>query len=255
MATISVALIFKNEASHLPAWLRSVEAFADEIVAVDCGSTDNGPELLRRAGAKVIGREWTGYGDQRNYAAGFCFGDWILCLDADELVEPGLAAALNQLKTAPPGPVAAYELESKVFFFGRFLRHGGFFPERKLRLHLKDRASWVQNQVHERLEVDGPVGLLRGGYMHHHSYPSVGSYLRRMELYSRQAALQMHTKGKTTSALGAWGHAWWTFMHRYLLRAGFMDGFEGYLAARLESLYVLSKYARLRELNRKEALR
>ena len=248
MATLSVALICLNEEARLPAWLESVRPVADEVVAVDAGSTDHTVELLAAAGVRVEHRDWTGYGDQRNHAASLCSGEWILFLDADERLDPDMAASLTRFKQSPPPSPDLWELPFKVFFFGRFLRHGGFFPEYHRRLMRRGRARWRLRQVHERLEAQGPVGRLQGGYVEHYSYDSVGQYLRRLDRYSSEAARQMLAQGQRTGAWQAWAHGSWAFARRYLLQAGFLDGWAGYLAARLEGLYTFTKYAKLKEL-------
>lgn len=248
MARLSAALICRDEAPNLPAWLATVEPFADEVVAVDSGSSDDTVRILEEAGAHVEYRQWSGYADQRNHAASLCRGDWILFLDADERPDAELAAALSALKAGPYPREAAFELDYKVFFFGSFLRHGGFFPERHLRLFRSGQAKWVRREVHEHLEAQGPVGRLPG-YVHHYSYDTVGQYLRRMERYSAEAAHQMFAAGRRASAFTAWSHGAWAFFSRYILRLGLLDGWPGYLAARLEGLYTFTKYARLRELN------
>ncbi|MFH1034412.1 MAG: glycosyltransferase family 2 protein [Pseudomonadota bacterium] len=249
MPSLSVALICQNEEANLPAWLEAVAGVADQVVAVDSGSTDRTLDLLRGAGALVLERPWSGYTDQRNAAADLCAGDWILFLDADERPDAQLSQALLALRNGPEPREQGFELDYKVFFFGRHLAHGGYGGERHLRLYRRGRGRWEARQVHERLLVDGPVGRLPGR-VEHHSYGSVGEYLRRLDRYSSQAARQMHAAGRRASGLKAWGHAAWAFGSRYLLRLGFLDGFEGYLAARLEALYTLTKYARLRELGR-----
>lgn len=249
MPTLSVALICQNEEANLPAWLGAVAGVADQIVAVDSGSSDATLEILRAAGAVVLERPWSGYSDQRNAAAELCTSDWILFLDADERPDQQLRQALLALKQGLQPKEAAFELGFKVFFFGRHLAHGGYGNERHLRLYRRGRGRWESREVHERLVVDGPVGLMPGR-VEHHSYLSVGQYLERLQRYSAQAARQMHQQGRRVSGLSAWGHAAWAFANRYLLRLGFLDGFEGYLAARLEALYTLVKYARLRELAR-----
>lgn len=247
---LSVAIITLNEAANLPRWLEAAGQVADEIVAVDAGSDDGTPELLAAAGARVYTRQWTGYSDQRNHAAELCQGRWIAFMDADEIPDPELIRALNELRDNPERSEVGFELARKVFFFGRFLRHGGFFPEYLARVYRAGQGRWPSRAVHEYLEVDGALGRLPG-YLEHYSYQTVGQYLRRMERYSAEAAAQMHAEGRAAGGLAAWGHALWNFLSRYILRLGFLDGFEGYLAARLESLYTLSKYARLRELNRR----
>jgi glycosyltransferase involved in cell wall biosynthesis len=220
---------------------------ADEIVAVDSGSADASVPILRKAGARVEHRAWSGYADQRNYCAGLATGDWVLFLDADERPDEELRQALKRLKQGPAPAENAFELAYKVFFFGRFLRYGGYFGERHLRLYRRGKARWNKREVHECLVCTGPVGLL-AGYVEHNSYTTVGDYLLRLDRYSAEAARQMHAAGKTASGFTAWSHAAWTFMNRYLLGLGCLDGWEGYLAARLEALYTLIKYARLREM-------
>ncbi len=247
MASISAALIFRNEAKNIPAWLAAVTPFADEIAALDSGSQDEGPELLRAAGAKVALQPWLGYGPQRNAVAQMCSGDWILFLDADERPDARLTQTLLALKQAPLRETMGYKLEYKVFFFGRFLRHGGFFPERHLRMMRRGRGFWPERQVHEKLTVEGKVELLKGGYVEHHSYATIGQYLKKMDVYSEQAAQQMLATGRKGSAFAAVSHGCFAFVQRYFLRLGFLDGFAGYLAARLEALYTLSKYTRLME--------
>jgi glycosyltransferase involved in cell wall biosynthesis len=248
MASLSVCLICRDEAANLPAWLKAVAPVADEIVAVDSGSTDASVALLQAAGARVEFRSWSGYADQRNHAAGLATGDWILFLDADERPDEALRQALTRLKQGPAPAENAFELAYKVFFFGRFLKHGGYFGERHLRLYRRGAALWDKREVHERLVCDGPVGLL-GGFVEHYSYATVGDYLTRLDRYSAEAARQMHAAGRTATGFTAWSHAAWAFLNRYAMRLGFLDGWEGYLAARLEALYTLTKYARLRELS------
>jgi glycosyltransferase involved in cell wall biosynthesis len=247
MASLSVCLICRDEAANLPAWLAAVAPVADEVVAVDSGSADASVAILQAAGAKVEHRPWSGYADQRNHCADLATGDWVLFLDADERPDEELRQALAKLKQGPRPAQNAFELAYKVFFFGRFLKHGGYFGERHLRLYRRGSARWDRREVHERLVCDGPAGRL-DGYVEHHSYTTVGDYLARMDRYSAEAARQMRAAGKTATGLTAWSHAAWAFANRYCLRLGFLDGFEGYLAARLEALYTLTKYARLREL-------
>lgn len=247
---LSLAIITLNEAENLPRWLEVCAGLGDELVAVDSGSTDGTLEMLGQAGARVLHRDWSDFADQRNYAAENCKGRWILFLDADEIPDKLLKESLALFRARPPAGPDFYEVKRKVFFCGRFLRHGGFFPERVVRLYRRGAARW-SGRVHESLEAKGPCGTL-SGYLEHYSYRTVGEYLSRMERYSRMAAEQMQTQGKVTSPLAAWGHAFWAFFQRYLLRVGFMDGYQGYLAARLESLYTLTKYTRLLELNQRQ---
>ena len=249
MIKLSAAVIVKNEEANLPRWLKAVEQVADEIVAVDSGSSDRTVEILRQAGAKVEFRAWTGYADQRNHAAGLCTGDWILMLDADEVLAAESIAGLRRFKQEPEPEHDILLMPSRVWFFGRFLRHGGFFPEWKPRLYRRGTARWVRDQVHERLEAPGSTGRLAGLY-DHYSYDSVADYRSRAHIYAKAGARHMFAAGKRPGPLTGPSHAVWAFIHRYLLRLGFLDGKAGWWAAWLEGGYTLEKYSRLAELTR-----
>lgn len=249
MPTLSAAIIVLNEEANLPRWLEAVRPVADEIVAVDSGSTDRSVEILRQAGAKVAHRDWTGYADQRNYLAGLCAGDWILMLDADEVLGPQSTQSLLRFKADPPAGCVAYALPSRVWYFGRWLRFGGFYPEWKLRLYQKGAARWVSGEVHERLQTDGAQGRLPGLY-DHYSYDSVADYRARAARYALAGARRMLAAGKRAGRLSGALHAAWAFISRYLIRLGFLDGTAGWWAAWLEAGYTYDKYARLADLRR-----
>lgn len=248
MIKLSVAVIVKNEEKNLPRWLKAVELVADEIVAVDSGSSDRTVEILEQAGAKVYHREWTGYSDQRNFLAEHCTGDWILMLDADEVINDECRRIVGSFKANPETGMDAYLLPSRVWFFGKWLRWGGFYPEWNPRLYRRGKAAWARQEVHERLEVDGSMGRLEGCVYDHHSYDSVEDYRERAARYADAGARHMLAAGKSCGPLTGPTHAAWAFVHRYLIRMGFLDGKAGWWAAWLEAGYTLRKYRRLAEL-------
>lgn len=244
MIKLSAAVIVQNEEKNLPRWLKAVEGVADEIVAVDSGSTDRTVEILERAGARVYHRAWTGYSDQRNYLAEQCTGDWILMLDADEVLTPEGIQALRRFKREPETVHDVLFMPSRVWFFGHFLRHGGFYPEWKPRLYRRGKARWARQQVHEHLETSGTSGRLEALY-DHFSYDSVADYRSRAHVYAQAGARFMLAAGKRCGPLTGPTHAAWAFVHRYLVRLGFLDGKAGWWAAWLEGVYTLEKYRRL----------
>lgn len=249
MIKLSAAVIVQNEEKNLPRWLKAVSQVADEIVAVDSGSTDRTMEILRQAGAKAEFRAWDGYAHQRNHADSLCSGDWILMLDADEVLTPESIQALRRFKREPEPVHDVLFMPSRVWFFGHFLRHGGFYPEWKPRLYRRGKARWARQQVHEHLETSGTSGRLEAIY-DHFSYDSVADYRSRARVYAEAGARFMLAAGKRCGPLTGPSHAAWAFVHRYLVRLGFLDGKAGWWAAWLEGVYTLEKYRRLAEMIR-----
>jgi len=246
MSTLSAVIITGNEEKNLPACLDSL-AWVDEIVVVDSGSTDRTLEIARRYTDKVYSRTWTGYADQRNAAHDLASGDWILSLDADERVSPELAEEIKRLLSQPEAGIAGCYLPYKVYYRDKWLRHGGFYPEKHLRLFRRGRGKYGDRAVHEALQVDGPT-LTLTHHVHHYTYLSVGDYLERMERYADLSAREYFRQGRTTGPLRMTGHAAFNFFKMYFLQLGFLDGYEGFLMAVLYSFYTFTKYAKLREL-------
>lgn len=253
MLRLSVAIIVHDEEKNLPRWLKAVAPVADEIVAVDSGSSDRTVELLEAAGAKVYHRDWTGYADQRNFLAEQCSGDWILMLDADEVINDTCVQVLHGFKANPEPGMAAYHLPSRVWFFGSWLRWGGFYPEWNLRLYRRGSARWARQEVHERLEVEGAVGRLETCLYDHYSYDSLADYRQRAVRYAEAGARAMLAAGRGEGRAAGALHAAWNFLFRYLFRLGFLDGAAGWHAARMEAAYTWRKYARLAELRREKS--
>lgn len=244
--TLSVAIVTKNEESNLARTLTSVR-WADEIVIVDCGSTDRTGEIARSFGAKFFVEDWKGFGAQKNSAIAQCTGDWVLALDADEEVSPELAAEIRQLLAGTPAH-DAYFLPRRNFFLGRWIRHGGYYPDPKLRLFRKGGFRFEERAVHETIPATGPTGRLRGDLLHH-AYPTLDSYIGHMNRYSALGAEQALARGKTSRA---WPAFLWnvlivpvaTFKYNYVFRLGFLDGREGLLLHLYHSAYVSWKYAK-----------
>ncbi len=251
-STLSVAIITKNEEANLGRTLASVR-WVHEIVIVDCGSIDRTPEIARQFGAKFSVEEWKGFGAQKNSAIAKCTSEWILALDADEEVSPELAQEIQDLLERQPA-YNAYFLPRRNLFLGRWIRHGGYYPDPKLRLFRRGTAEFETSVVHETIRRTGPVGHLRGDLIHH-AYPTLDAYIEHMNRYSSLGAAQAVARGEGGRSI--FGFLWnvWivpiaTFKYNYFLRLGFLDGREGFLLHLYHSGYVSWKYAKAWQLGR-----
>lgn len=244
--TLSVAIITKNEAANLLRTLKSV-SWANEIVVVDSCSTDRTVDIASAFGAKVVHEEWHGFGKQKNLAIEQCAGEWILSLDADEEVSETLALEITQLLEGVP-EIDAYFLRRRNFFLGRWIRHGGYYPDPKLRLFRKGTVWFEERAVHETMQFPNATRTLHGDLIHH-AYPTLESYIEHMNRYSTLGAEQAIAKGKISRVLLAFlfnvlVNPAATFFYNYLLRLGFLDGREGLLLHLYHSAYVSWKYAK-----------
>ncbi len=244
--TLSVAIITKNEEANLRRTLESVR-WANEIVVVDSGSTDKTVDIASAFGAKVIHEEWRGFGRQKNYAIEQCTSEWVLSLDADEEVSEPLAQEITHLLEESPA-ADAYFVPRRSLFLGRWIRHGGYYPDPKLRLFRKGAAWFEERTVHETMQCSGATRTLQGNLIHH-AYPTLENYIEHMNRYSTLGAEQTVAKGKTSRTLPAF--VWnvllnpaATFVYNYIFRLGFLDGREGLLLHLYHSAYVSWKYAK-----------
>jgi glycosyltransferase involved in cell wall biosynthesis len=228
MPRLSVAIITRNEAKNLPACLRSI-SFADEIVVVDNASSDRTREVAREHGARVLEvADWPGFGPQKNRAIDACAGDWILALDADERVEEPLRAEIEQAVARDAFDV--YEMPRRSTYCGRFIRHGGWWPDYVTRLFRRGTARYSDARVHERLVTERPIGRL-GAPLTHYSFRSMEQVLAKMNHYSSESARMLAERGSTPGLASAVGHGLAAFLRTYVVKLGFLDGRYGFLLA------------------------
>jgi glycosyltransferase involved in cell wall biosynthesis len=230
--TLSAILITKNEAADLPDCLASL-AFCDEIVVVDSGSTDATVALAEAAGARVIRTtDWPGFGPQKQRALDAARCDWVLSIDADERVPPALAEAVR--RAIESGVGEGCRLGRRSSFLGRFLTHGGWYPDRILRLARRSAARFTEDRVHERMEVAGRVvdlGDDPAADLVHHSYRSIDEVLEKQRRYALASAAARRATGKRGGLGPAIGRSLWAFLRHYVLQRGFLDGAHGFVAA------------------------
>ncbi|MGB6721650.1 MAG: glycosyltransferase family 2 protein [Terracidiphilus sp.] len=244
--TLSVAIVTLNEAANLPRTLSSVR-FASEIVVVDSGSTDATVEIVEKTGARLVEEPWKGFARQKNSALAHATGDWVLSLDADEEVSAELASEIEALLAGSP-PFSAYRMPRLNHFLGRPLRHGGYWPDCKLRLFRRGVARFEDRPVHETLKAECPAGLLKG-HLIHHCYPTLEEYIEHMNRYSTASAEMLVNAGRSSRSLFAflWNalvNPAATFMYNYVFRLGFLDGREGLLQHLNHSVYIHWKFGK-----------
>ena len=281
--TISVVLITQNEEANLPKTLESVMPLVrdgrGEIIVVDSGSTDRTLEIARSYGAKIFSEPWKGFAAQKNSAMDKVTCDWVLQLDADEVLEAGLAGeiyasihgvydidaqgsdsldAVEKVMVAEETQSKSEETEivgfwipRKNFFLGRWIKHGGFYPDPKLRLVRRGAGKFEEYGAHPTMRVDGPTGRLKHALIHN-AYPTLRGYIDHMNSYSSAGAgIAIENGHRGFSFVNVVLRPLLTFIYNYCFRLGFLDGREGLLLHLYHSVYVSWKYAKAWELERK----
>ncbi|MGB8771489.1 MAG: glycosyltransferase family 2 protein [Candidatus Korobacteraceae bacterium] len=249
---LSVAIVAMNEEAIIGQTLESVR-WADEIVLVDSGSTDRTCDIARQYGAKVLLRAWPGFSQQKSYAFDNCTQDWILSLDADEVVTLELAEEIRAV-IGNPNALNAYWIPRKNLFLGKWTRFGGFYPDPKLRLFRRGRGFMTGAEPHPRIDLkpgfDQRTERLKNP-MVHDAYPTLASYMAHMNRYSSTGAKAAVAEGhRGFSILDIVLRPMATFIYNYFFRLGFLDGREGLLLHLYHAVYVSNKYAKVWELTK-----
>jgi glycosyltransferase involved in cell wall biosynthesis len=241
-------LITRNASAVLDTCLESLR-FADEIVVVDSASSDGTQDIAARHGARVVQKEWLGFGRQKQFAVEQAKFDWVLCIDADERVSPELAASIGAALAAPASPV--YRMPRRNRFLGRWLAHGEGYPDWSPRLFNRMNARWSDDLVHEKVLYAVTPGTLAGDLMHDSS-DDLAKYLERQNRYTTLAARQAYELGKGAGMLRLLASPVMRFIKFYVLRLGFLDGLPGFLHISIGCMNSYMKYAKLIELHRAE---
>jgi glycosyltransferase involved in cell wall biosynthesis len=236
--------ITKNEERNIAACLESV-CWADERIVVDASSTDRTTEVARRYTDHVFIRGWPGYGPQKNFAIDHCTADWILVLDADERVTESLGQEIRRMLSgnADAGRPVAFEIPRRNFFYGKWIRGGGLFPDYQIRLFRRGAARYDETLLHERLQITGPIGRLTS-CLDHHSMPTVAEHVRKMIRYTTLGAQEKLKDRACVSFLDLGANHLVTIIKTYLLRRGYRDGVHGLVVALFAGMHVFVKYAK-----------
>jgi glycosyltransferase involved in cell wall biosynthesis len=245
VSKISAYVLTFNEEDKIREALASI-TWADEIVVLDSRSTDRTEQICREYTDKVYQCDFQGFGRLRNRALELVTHDWVLSLDADERATEELR---DEIRTElARGPRAdAFFVPRKNFFLGRWIRHGGWYPDyRQPQVFNRHRMRYREDRVHEGFELDGRIGYLRGHVLQF-PFRDVGQYLRKMSRYSTLMAEQMADRGRRFQAHQLVTHPIFTFVKMYGLRQGFRDGMPGLILSLLYAYYTFVKYAKLWE--------
>jgi len=244
--TLAVVLIVKNEAKHLSACLDSIKKWVDEIVILDSGSSDNTEEIARQYTQKFYTHlEWLGFGPQRRLAQSYVTSDYILWLDADERITPKLKISIQNAVNKNKANTV-YQISRLSWVFGRFIRHCGWYPDRVLRLYPTKLTQYNDALVHEKVEITSSMNIenLEGDAIHY-TYDDVHHYLVKSAGYANAWATQRQEKGKSSSITQGILHAISCFIKMYIIKAGFLDGKQGFLLSLLSAHSTFVKYADL----------
>jgi glycosyltransferase involved in cell wall biosynthesis len=252
MLPISVVIIASNEEHNIERCISAVKWLCDEVVVAVNQCTDRTVEIAQKSGARVIEVEWKGYSSTKNEVNSKAKYDWILSLDADEVVNEELFNSIQQAFSVLPATNQAFYIKRRLVYNGQVLKHGAVCNEFRLRLFNRQAGHWNQNRVHEELEFKMPIEAKRlDGYALHYSYRDEEDHRIRSEKYAKLFAQYLFEKGKTCPWYKLAFSPMFGFVKNYFFRLGFLDGTNGLKYALQEIQYTRNKYKRLKELNSK----
>ena len=253
MESLSVVIIAQDEERTIASVLAAIKDIASEIILVDSGSRDTTIDLATAHGARVFHQDWLGYSAQKNFALAKATSQWVLSLDADEVVTPELKAEIKQVLNGPDAEkFDGFKIPRLMFVGQNAVAHGGFYPDAQLRLFRNGMGKFNDRLVHESVTLDGRVTDLKN-HLLHYSYRDLDHFRDSMEKYARLAAQESMRSGyraEKTSTLNLWFHPAWTFCYRYFARRGFLDGTLGLEMNLIYSDYVRKKIHYLREISK-----
>jgi len=251
MTEISVVIITHNEEANIQRCLDSVQGIATEVVVVDSFSTDNTVAICESSGCRVYRREFTGYGDQKQFATDQASNDWILSLDADEVVSAELREEINAWKQDAGYRIqdAGYRIPFSLCFLGRILKHSGVGIEYHLRFFDRNRGNFTTVQVHEGVELRGNAGTFKGKIIHY-SYRSIAHHLEKTNIYTSQAAAENARKGRKYSKYWVGFKFPISFFTFYFFKGGILDGYPGFVWSFFAAFYASLKIAKTIELTK-----
>ncbi len=237
---LSACIIAFNEEDRIGDCIASLD-FCDEVVVVDSRSADRTREVAANLGARVIERDWPGHVAQKEFTIRQASHDWVLCVDADERISDPLRAEILSLRDTGFGERPGYRMPRCSRYLNRYLRHGSWYPDRQLRLFDRRRGRWGGHDPHDKVELEGDAGELRGDLLHH-PYRSFAEHLATIDNYTTVMARSLEKRGKRAGLRHILFNPAWRFFRVYVIKHGFLDGWRGLVMAYLEAYYTRLKY-------------
>lgn len=247
--SISACIITYNEENNIEACLESV-AWVEEIIVVDSLSSDRTVELCRTYTDQVHLKEWQGHVRQKNYALNYARHEWVLCLDADERVSPELRREIEETLSKENQPADGYFFPRHSFYLGRWINHGGWYPDYKLRLFKKSKGHWGGKDPHDRVVLDGVSAYLQADLLHY-VYRNLSHQLQTVDSFSSITAAGLDADGERFSTARLVLRPIFKFIGTYVIKRGFLDGLPGFIISVASSFYVFLRYAKLWELKQR----
>lgn len=253
MQPVSLVIVAQDEEGTIGRVIEAARPLVSEVIVVDSGSTDKTKEIALALGARCIDQKWLGFAKQKNFAIEQAQNDWVLSLDADEVLTAPLVQEMKRWLESPElTNFDGYKIPRILFIGDRAITHGGFYPDAQLRLFKKGKGRFGDRLVHEAIKMDGPTHQFHNP-MNHYAYKTVAEFDAAMDKYARLSAQEFFGRGrdyyqKRLSPVNQWLHPTWTFFYRYLLRGGFIDGADGFKLAVIYTGYVCKKIVYLQQL-------
>jgi glycosyltransferase involved in cell wall biosynthesis len=247
LSKLSCIIITRNESKNIRRCLESV-SWTDEIVVVDSFSQDDTKKIASEFTGRIFDLKWGGFGPAKDYAVKQATGDWILSVDADELVPENLREEIQKIVQSGDS-LDGYFIPRRSYFLGRWMRHGGWYPDFVLRLFKKDKGDFTSRLVHEEVIVQGRTGRLKNDLLHY-TDPDYERYLEKLNRYTTIDAQQRYLEGNTGSSVNLLIRPVAVFFKTYFLKRGFLDGLPGLILAVSSAFHVFAKYVKLWHLGR-----
>jgi len=245
MNRLTVCVVAQNEQENLPRCLRSLQDIADEIIVVDGGSTDRTQEIATEFGAKVSVRPFTNHADQKNFAASLSSHEWVFLVDADEELSEELKESVREWRGSAP-QYEVYEMSRLTWYLGAWIRHSRWYPDRQRRIYRRDKAIF-NGAIHSALRYGGKIGRLRGDLLHY-TVRDFSQHEAKLEKYTNTIAQEMFDQGRRDWRAAMWLAPSWSWIHHFVLGAGFLDGHRGALIAKMAACGVRLKFQKLGKL-------